>query len=456
MSHRTIRRPAPPKSLRTARFPAVRHVLEVLDGAGHRSWIVGGAVRDVLLRRPRGAADLDIATPARPPQVVALFPRTIPTGLEHGTVTVLARGEKFEVTTFRGEGAYLDGRRPSQVTFLDDLDGDLARRDFTVNAMAWDPIGQVFRDPFGGRGDLRRRLLRAVGDPAARFAEDGLRPLRAARFAAQLGFSIAPATAAAIPGALPTVRKVAVERMTDEFGRLLVAREARRGLELLRRTGLLEVLLPGLPAVGQRRLAHAFDVAGAAPAQLSLRLAALLHVLPGAAGGNASRVAGPVLARLRFPGAVRDQALALLADHRCLAPRRPTPLPADDVEARRWLARVGDRREALQSLADAELRASGATGKARRHRTELAAFARRTRRVLEGHPALEASELALDGRAVMDILSVPGGPAVGAALRHLLDRVLMEPRMNTRERLASELQRWWAAQVASGATAPRR
>ncbi len=259
MAQRTIRRPPPPNALRAARFPApVREVLRTLDAAGHRSWLVGGAVRDVLLHRVRGASDLDVATPARPEQVTALFPKVIPTGIEHGTVTVVVRGERIEVTTFRGEGAYVDGRRPSRVTFLDDVEGDLARRDFTVNAMAWDPIGKEFRDPFGGRGDLRRRMLRAVGDPAERFGEDGLRPVRAARFSAQLRFSLERETAAAIPGALATVRKVAVERITDELSRLLVARDVRRGLELLLRSGLLEVILPELVELERRALAHAF------------------------------------------------------------------------------------------------------------------------------------------------------------------------------------------------------
>ena len=332
MSQRTIRRPPQPNALRTARFPpAVLQVLRTLDAAGHRSWLVGGAVRDVLLRRVRGTADHDIATPARPAQVIALFPRTIPTGIEHGTVTVLVRGEKIEVTTFRGEGPYVDGRRPSQVTFLDDVDGDLARRDFTVNAMAWDPIGAVFRDPFGGRTDLRRRLLRAVGDAAARFGEDGLRPLRAARFAAQLGFVVEPRTAAAIPGALDTVRRVALERITDELSRLLIAQDVRLGLELLRRTRLLGVVLPQLAAVPSRGLTHAVAVTEAAPPQLSVRLAALVHVVPGALGAEAERTVASLLGGLRFSGAVRDAAVALLvtaavslrvASFRC---RRTTP-----------------------------------------------------------------------------------------------------------------------------------
>src|SRR5512144_2182764 len=180
-----------PAALARARFPEpILDVLRTLGAAGHRSWLVGGAVRDLLLHRPRTATDFDVATPARPEEVTRLFRRVIPTGVEHGTVTVLARGEPVEVTTFRGEGAYVDGRRPESVTFLEDLEEDLARRDFTMNALAYDPLAKEFRDPFGGKADLEKRRIKAVGEPAARFGEDGLRPMRAVRFLAQLGFEL--------------------------------------------------------------------------------------------------------------------------------------------------------------------------------------------------------------------------------------------------------------------------
>jgi tRNA nucleotidyltransferase (CCA-adding enzyme) len=146
----------------------------------------------------------------------------IPRGIQHGTVTVLSGDHKIEVTTFRGEGPYFDGRRPSAVTFLGEIDGDLARRDFTVNAMAWDPIEGVLRDPFGGAQDLRRHRLRAVGDPLERFREDGLRPLRAVRFASTLRLALDSRTRRAIPQALDVFDKVAQERVRDELAKLLV------------------------------------------------------------------------------------------------------------------------------------------------------------------------------------------------------------------------------------------
>src|SRR5712671_5062535 len=202
--------------------PAVLGVLRTLRGANKQGWLAGGAVRD-LLRIAEGEKltppqDFDVATDARPEEVQRLFPRTVPTGIAHGTITVLADEQhNVEVTTFRGEGPYLDGRRPGSVTFLGDIEGDLARRDFTVNAIAWDPLLDDLRDPFGGVGDLERRRLRAVGDPLARFREDGLRPLRAVRFAATLRLALDPPTRLAIPQALDVFARVAMERVREEL-----------------------------------------------------------------------------------------------------------------------------------------------------------------------------------------------------------------------------------------------
>ncbi len=425
-----------PAALGRAAFPApVLDVLRTLTGAGHRSWLVGGAVRDLLLRRPRTAGDFDVATPARPDEVMRLFRKVIPTGVEHGTVTVLARGEPIEVTTFRGEGAYRDGRRPESVVFLQDLEADLARRDFTINALAFDPLAPEFRDPFGGRDDLRRRRVRAVGDPAARFAEDGLRPMRAVRFVAQLGFGLDPTTRRSIPGALDVVRLVAAERLTDELGKLLVARHALDALRLLRSTGLLRVVLPAVAALPPRTLEHAEGVAGRVAPDLAARLAAVLHPL----GADGARKA---LSALRFPRQVSDSAEALVRFYPC----RRTPggaLPASDPAAiRRWLSRVEPRRvEALLFAAAAEARGLPPSSR-RRAGTELARVRKRVTEVLRSNPPLAIRDLALDGRDVAEVLGAAPGPRVGEALRHLLDRVLQDPRENDPERLRAALREW--------------
>jgi tRNA nucleotidyltransferase (CCA-adding enzyme) len=452
MGSMPLRRPARPRApaaLARARFPPpVLEILRVLDDAGHRSWIVGGAVRDALLGRARSSSDLDVATPAHPQQVLQLFPKVVPTGIEHGTVTVVAGGMAVEVTTFRGEGAYLDARRPSSVHFLDDVDEDLSRRDFTVNALAWDPLHREFRDPFGGRDDVRARLLRAVGDPAARFAEDGLRPLRAVRFAAQLGFRLDRATAAAIGPALPSTARVAAERKTEELARLLVAPDVRRGLDLLRRTRLLAVVLGRLADLPRRRLLHAFDVAERIDAELPLRIAALLHVMVGA--GPRSRAGTDVqgvLDELRLSRQVRDSAAALALEHGCILDAGRAAGPRSAAELRRWLSRVGpSRARQVVALRAADARSLAPGERARRERSAVRTFRSRLARVERSRPPLAPRDLAIDGRgrAVMEVLGVGGGPVVGEAMRHLLDRVLDDPRLNNPSALTSELERWSA------------
>ena len=215
-----------------AQIPAdVRAVARKLHERGFAAHLVGGGVRDMLLGRP--PADFDLATDAVPEKVLEIFGGAfaIPTGLKHGTVTVLTGGDpatrrSVEVTTFRGEGAYLDGRRPSSVTYVSTLDEDLSRRDFTMNAIALDPLAAALTDPFGGQADLARKLIRAVGDPVARFREDGLRPMRAVRQAAQLGFDIEAATLAAIEPTLDVFRMVSAERVRDEMLKMLCRRAA--------------------------------------------------------------------------------------------------------------------------------------------------------------------------------------------------------------------------------------
>ncbi len=433
--------PLPP-SLRRAVFPpSVRGVLTRLAAEGHRSWVVGGAVRDLLLRRPRSPLDFDLATPATPQQVTALFPRVIPTGIDHGTVTILTPDKlKVEVTTFRGEGAYTDGRRPESVTFHTDLDEDLARRDFTINAMAFDPLALELADPFGGQRDLAAGVIRAVGDPRARFAEDGLRPLRAVRFAGQLGFRLDAPTRAAIPGALPVVRLVSRERMAEELGRLACSPHVARALELLSATGLLEVLAPPLAALGPARRRHLGAVAGALggePPDLTLRLTAIFHAAP------VSEIEG-LLAALRFPGRVAAEVAALAARHACLGDGRPED-PVSPPAVRRWLAGVGPKRlEPLLALRGAEV---AALPKGRRATAAAAArrLAARGRAALASGAPLETGALALDGRGLMALLGCPPGPHVGEGLRHLLDLALDEPGLNSAEGLAGAARGWWAA-----------
>ncbi len=225
----------------TDRRQLATDVVRRLRAAGHEAYLAGGCVRDRLLGR--APLDYDVATSAPPDVVQRLFRRTVPVGMQFGVVLVVERGVRFEVATFRSDDAYIDGRRPSAVHFGSARE-DAARRDFTLNALFEDPLTGEILDFVGGVADLRAGLIRAIGDPHARIAEDRLRMLRAVRFAARLGFAIHPETREAIIAAAATLPDIAAERIGDEIVKILTEGGARRGFELLAETGLLEMVLP--------------------------------------------------------------------------------------------------------------------------------------------------------------------------------------------------------------------
>ncbi|HKE18145.1 MAG TPA: hypothetical protein VKB80_24880 [Kofleriaceae bacterium] len=394
---------------------AVREVCRRLGEAGHQAVTVGGAVRDALIGRAPG--DWDVATSATPDAVTALFKGTRPTGIEHGTVTVrVGRGAErhaIEVTTFRGEGAYSDARRPDQVTFGVSLEEDMARRDFVVNAMAYDPIAERLIDPFGGRDDLAARRLRAVGEPARRFAEDGLRIVRAVRFVACLDLEIDPGTEAAIPGALPSLARVSRERVRVELVKLLGCGAAGRGLAIAERTGILAQVLPEL--AGQD-VAEARARAAAAPADSGVRMAALLLAV------KAERV-DAALRRLTYSNAERSRVVGLVSEAAAMV-AAGSP---GDADLRRALGRVG--REAAADL--------GAL--------VPAAPAERLRAIAAAGDPIAIGDLAVGGGDIMRLLGVGPGPIIGRALEFLLDRVLADPSLNAREVLERMLRDEFAA-----------
>lgn len=443
-----------------AAVPADVHALcERLRSRGKRAWIVGGCVRDLILGRV--ASDWDVATDARPQELLSIFPRAIPTGIEHGTVTVVKDGKHYEVTTLRGEGTYTDGRRPDWVEFVDDIAADLARRDFTVNAIALDPVDGAIIDPHGGRADLEKRVLRAVGDARERFSEDGLRVLRAARFVATLEMDLDPATEAAIRPTLDTFRKVAHERVRDEWLKAMKARAPSLAFEVMRRTGILEVTCPELlRGVGmQQNRWHAFDVwrhgmecMDACGADPILRIAALLHDV----GKPATRqwsdktkdytfydhdrvgaeIAGPIAERLRFSNDERARIVSLVRNHLFHYSDEWT-----DAAVRRWIRRVGvDRVEDLYLLNEADVRAKG-----RDFQGDLAALATlkaHVARVLAAGTALSTRDLAVSGHDVMKELGLAPGPVIGQILDALLEAVLTDPAANEREALLARAREY--------------
>ena len=432
--------------------PAVLALCDKLRAGGKRGWIVGGSVRDLLRGVP--VSDYDIATDARPEEVKKLFAKVIPTGIEHGTVTVLMQGVPYEVTTLRGEGNYTDGRRPDAITFLDDIEDDLARRDFTVNAIALDPASGALIDPWGGQKDLERGVLRAVGDPEARFREDGLRVLRAARFVATLEATLDEATSRAIGQTLETFRKVSPERVREEWLKTMKAKRPSRAFDVMLQTGILGVTCPELAesfGCEQNRY-HAFDVWGHAMSCLDacegdafLRVSALLHDV----GKPRTRafsdktsdwtfyehervgadMADGILSRLRFSNQDRERIVHLVRHH--LLCYEPT---WSDAAVRRWLQRVGtDRVHDLYALARAD-----ALGKGKDEADQLAQvelLRARAEKVLAAGDAITVKALVVNGSDLMKELGLSPGRHIGTLLEALLEQVLEEPVVNTREEL---------------------
>jgi len=432
---------------------AAAAILRRLERAGYEAWAVGGCVRDSLLGL--SPKDWDVCTSALPDQVISALHgwKVLPTGLRHGTVTVLLDGAGWEVTTYRADGGYSDHRHPDQVRFLSRIEGDLARRDFTVNAMAWHP-GRGLLDPMGGRRDLEDRVLRCVGGPARRFDEDALRILRGVRFAAWYALSPHPDTAAAIHRQKGTLAAVAPERCFAELRRLLCAPES--GLEMaLREFWDVLAVLPGLDCLGpmagydQRNPHHSLDLRDhtvravvSVPPEERLRLAALLHdagkpacrTLDGEGiahyYGHAARgaqLADAALGALRCPGKLRRQVVDLVERHDLWVP--PTP-----AAARRWLGRLGEGPlRDLLALERADTLAHAPDCQPPRL-ARLAEWESLLDRVLAEDSCFSLRDLAVKGGDIL-ALGIPAGPPVGETLRWLLGEVMEGRLANEREAL---------------------
>jgi tRNA nucleotidyltransferase (CCA-adding enzyme) len=407
----------------------------------------------------REAHDFDIATNARPEQVAALFPRSIETGLKHGTITVMLGGEGFEVTTFRGEGVYSDGRRPDEVQFLNSIEEDLARRDFTMNAIAFDPLRGSYCDPFGGVTDIERKVIRAVGVPLERFTEDGLRVLRAIRFMVSLDFSLDLATVQAIPNpeSLTTFSRVSAERVTDEWFKIMKSRKPSPAFQVMADLGLLALIVPEMiPMIGcGQNKYHAFDVwkhtmetVDACPSgDPVLRWGALFHDI----GKPASKGAHPVhgdatfynhenigaemmdtlLPRLKLSGEDASRITHLVRHHFI---RYESSWPAATV--RRWIRKVGlDSVTSLCTLARADI---AGKGPARVQLEEDIINELESRvanmKITEVIPT-STKVLTINGNDVMKHLGIGPGPTIGKVLNALLEVVTDNPDANTRDNL---------------------
>jgi tRNA nucleotidyltransferase (CCA-adding enzyme) len=450
--------PAPP------RVPGdVNSILATLWQGGHAAYLVGGGVRDALLGQRE--TDWDVATDARPERILELFPRGRYEN-RFGTVTV----DEVEVTTFRRDHRYADHRRPDSVTFSDDIAEDLARRDFTVNAIAYGRGGggreteSHWVDPHDGLADIEARTLRAVGDAHARFDEDALRLLRAARLAGQLGFNIDPDTRAAMVATAELARYVSNERLGDELRKMIAINPPAPGFAILADTGILDHVLPELAA--QRGLAQAkvagkdlwdhtlatLDAAARLdPSNRRLRAAALLHDVgkPAmAANGRfighdrtGAKMAEQILTRLAFPRREVEPITALVREHMFQYQPKWT-----DAAVRRFIRRIGRDLIADQlNLRRADNIGSGLAPDA----GELDGLERRVRAQIDARAPLSLAELAVNGNDLVTELGMAPGPQVGRLLAHLLDGVVGDPARNTRPRLLADAAAWLRHQASA-------
>jgi len=416
----------------------------------YEAYLVGGSVRDRILKRE--IFDWDIATSAPPAVIMRLFRKTYPTGLKHGTVTVLYKGLKFEVTTFRSESLYRDGRHPEEVRFGVDIYKDLLRRDFTINAIAYNPITGEVIDPHRGIDDIKRRLIRCVGNASDRFSEDGLRCIRAIRFATVLNFKLHRDILPAIREAIPVFMKVSIERIREELLKLLSAPKPSRGIIYLYKSGILEKILPELlPTIGfiQNRwhrydlFTHSIKVVDFLPeTDPELRLIGLLHDIakPLCKAGpiedatyyghdlKGAEMVEEIFRRFRFSNKSIERARLIVANH-MIGYRSDW----SDAAIRRLMRRLGREVYTIIEFQKADVRARGTSIKSSLRL--LDELKERVGRIERESSALNLHQLKVDGNDVMRIRNIPPSPEVGRILRRLMEMVIERPELNRRDRL---------------------
>jgi tRNA nucleotidyltransferase (CCA-adding enzyme) len=419
-------------------------------------YLVGGAVRDFLYKNR--ILDYDFTTNALPEQVIRIFPHVIPVGIEHGTVMVLFEKNEFEVTTFRTEGKYSDSRHPDSVNFVKSIDEDLKRRDFTINALAYDISRKKLIDNFSGRKDLKNKIIKAIGNPEERFSEDHLRMMRACRFASQLEFTIADETLNAIKAQADGITGISCERIRDELIKIMNSRRPSVSFEYMRTTGLLKHILPELESgygILQNKF-HKHNVyyhnlysCDAAPAgNYIIRLAALFHDIakPQTKRGKeddenensfynheiiGARTASKILKRLKFSNNDIRAVSHLIKYHMFYYTDAWT-----DGAVRRFIRNVGvENLEDLFILREADRIGNGT----KQGVPEVFInFKDRIRQILEIDSAFKIRDLDINGDDVMEKINLKSGPIIGEILNYLLELVLDNPELNSEEILLNK------------------
>jgi len=434
--------------------------MKVLEDQKFEIYIVGGAVRDLLLGK--SPVDIDLATNATPEQVQKLFPKTVPTGIKHGTITVLSREHPVEVTTFRSDGNYSDNRRPDQVVFVSSIEEDLSRRDFTVNAIAYNFTNNCIIDPYNGVADLESLIIRAVGDPADRFKEDALRVLRAIRFAVCLGFSIERETYKALETHGYLLAKVSKERIRDEFSKILVSQDPVNGLLDLKALNLMQYIVPELILTydfDQHNKNHSKDIFShiistvqATKPELVLRLSALFHDIGKPltftvddTGGHfyghhliGEEVTKHRLKALKYDNKIVDTVALLVREHMSRFPN------VRGKSVKKLLNRVGvDNISYLIELQRADILGHG-NKRLMEDLHKLFELETEIQRVLNEKEPFGIKDLAVNGNDLKEI-GIPESSVMGNILRFLLEEVLEHPEKNNKDKLMDLAKTYFCA-----------
>ncbi len=436
----------------------IKEIARILNMEGFQCFLVGGAVRDSIMGfTPK---EYDIATNAKPEDVQRIFKYTIPTGIKHGTILVILDDMHVEITTFRSDGNYSDGRHPDKVEYTASIEDDLPRRDLTINAMAYNILDGNLIDMFDGMKDIKNKIIRSVGNPYERFTEDGLRIMRAIRFATRLNFSIEKETFDAICHSTGMLTSIAYERIREEFNGILISDNPFRGIELLRKTGILALIMPELMqgfGVAQNRF-HKYDVyyhilhtiQAVEPLEteeltLLVRLAALFHDIAKpmvqkkvskqeepvyynheVVGANVAR---KVMRRLKYSNAEIDFVTLLVRQHMFYYQDEWT-----DGAVRRFMKAVGiENIKPLLKLREADRLGSG--NRKDKESKAIPKLLARIDKIIEEENAITVKDLKINGNDLMKEFNLKPGPIVGKILNYLLDLILDEPSLNDKEKL---------------------
>ncbi|MDU5107556.1 CCA tRNA nucleotidyltransferase [Clostridium sp.] len=430
----------------------VNFIINTFYKNNYEAYMVGGCVRDSILGvTPK---DYDLTTSAKPETTILLFNKTIPTGLKHGTITILINNNPYEVTTFRTDGSYLDNRRPSSVNFVTDIKDDLSRRDFTINALAYNEIAGLI-DYFNGVNDINNKLIRCVGDADKRFKEDALRMLRAIRFSCQLSFDIEISTLNAIKKNYLLISNISKERIRDELCKILISPNPSKGIKLLQETNLLEVILPDINSLvgfsskcsnhNRNVFSHTLKVIDNTNDNLILRLSALFHdvgkinTLTPLNNGSfygfpghcleGSIMAKKILSNLRFDNNTIEIVCKLIEHHLVLnVDTMPTK-----YEVKKLLNSVGkDNMPLLFALQRADIKS---LNNPEPFLKKVSYTESLSNEIIKNKEPLIVKDLDITGKDLISILGIKPGKLIGETLNHLLEKVLENPDLNSKESL---------------------